>query len=165
VLRMRVTAIRLGLSGFVMSGALGWVLWACGSKIPTPHYVPQKTTALSEVPYAPPPARAEGVPNQPNEKAVWLDGEWSWDGRRWSWKQGRWLVPPPGASFAPWTTVRTSDGTLFFAPGAWQNAKGEPIPEPKALAAARVGSSPLVGPDGEQFPTGPTIRAMADAGP
>jgi len=162
---MKATKIWLLLSGIPGGAALVGLAWACGgSRLPAPPYVQQKTSALVEVPFAPPPARTETVPDRPEDDAVWLDGEWSWDGRRWSWKQGRWLVPPKGASFAPWTTVRGRDGALYFAPGVWQNAQRQEIAEPKALAGARVGSSPLPGPEGEQFPTGPTIRVVDDAG-
>jgi len=166
---MRVTGILLWLAGTLPSGALlapfCLICVDCGgSRLPPPPYVRQSTAALFEVPYEPPPARTERVPLQPGEDAVWIDGEWTWDGRRWSWKQGRWVVPPRGARFAAWTTVRRVDGALLFAPGVWQDAKGQAIPDPVPAAVARVGSSPLVGPDGEQFPTGATIT-VGDAGP
>ncbi|WP_394822018.1 YXWGXW repeat-containing protein [Pendulispora albinea] len=144
---------------------LGLWLFACGSSsLPTPSYVRQETSALAEVPYPPPPAHAEGIPKQPRPDAVWIDGEWVWDGRRWAWKQGRWVVASPGTKFSPWTSVRGADGTLYFAPGVWKDAKGLPVADPKPLAGARAGSSPVVSPEGEPFQTGPTIVAIEDGG-
>ncbi|WP_394832072.1 YXWGXW repeat-containing protein [Pendulispora rubella] len=144
--------------------AVGW-LFACGpSRLPAPKYVGQDTSALMEVPYPPPPAHTERVPESPAKGAVWLDGEWVWDGRRWSWRQGRWVMAPSNAKFSPWTTVRGHDGTLYFASGVWKDAGGKIIADPKPLLGARTGSSPIVGPEGEPFPTGATIQAIEDAG-
>ncbi|WP_394842630.1 YXWGXW repeat-containing protein [Pendulispora brunnea] len=146
------------------AAALGW-LFACGpSRLPAPKYVGQDTSALMEVPYPPPPAHTERVPDSPAKGAVWLDGEWVWDGRRWSWRQGRWVMAPSDAKFSPWTAVRGHDGTLYFAPGVWKDARGKIIADPKPLLGARTGSSPIVGPEGEPFPTGATIVAIEDAG-
>lgn len=138
------------------------VLVACavacgGGKMPVPDYVQQPTSALVEVPYPPPPARAETMPKEPTKGARWIDGEWSWQGRRWAWKPGRWVVPPAGAKFSPWTTVRDKTGTLFFAPGVWRDAKGEEIDEPAAAGTGKAGAAAIVSPEGDPVPGGPNL--------
>lgn len=80
---------------------------------------------------------------------MWLDGEWTWRGRKWWWNPGRWLVPVAGAKYSPWCTVRAPDGTLYFAPAAWRDAKGAELDEPKALAVALVDSGVVVDPSGD----------------
>ena len=112
------------------------VTTACGGSIPHPRYVGQPTSALVEVPYPPPAARPEGIPPRPSESAVWIDGEWRWRRSRWSWKSGRWVAPPPGAAFSPWTSVRRTDGVVFFAPGVWRDARGQALDDPAPLATA-----------------------------
>ena len=114
----------------------------CTRHVPHPPYVGQPTSALVEVPFPPPPARVEVVPPRPTARSVWIDGEWSWHGRKWAWKAGRWVVPTPGTAFAPWTTVRGLDGTLFFAPGAWRDAHGEVVVEPIPLATGASDTAP-----------------------
>ncbi len=127
----------------------------CGhARLPRPPYVGHPTSALVEVPYPPPPSRVEFVPEPPQDGAVWLDGEWTWRGRRWAWRSGRWVTVPAGASFAPWTSVRNGDGTLYFAPGTWRNAKGEEVKSPKALARGGATPGAVVDPEGDVEPTG-----------
>jgi hypothetical protein len=153
------------------------VLLACSSGLPHPAYAPQPTSALVEVAFPPPPARAEAVPPRPprpegaDGDVVWIDGEWTWRGRRWSWSPGRWVVAPPGARFSPWTTVMREDGAIFFAPGIWRDAQGAPLAgEPKALAYARPSAGVIFEPGGHLQRTGPTLdpnrrrRRPADAG-
>lgn len=81
-----------------------------------------------EVPYPPPPARVELIPAQRDPAQVWVDGQWDWDLREWVWHRGEWTTPPSAdAYFTPWTTVRSSDGRLYFVPATWRNAAGDPI--------------------------------------
>jgi hypothetical protein len=134
-------------------GALALV--DCGSpRLAHPRYVGHPTSALIEVPYPPPPARVEYVPDPPQSGAVWVDGEWSWRGRRWAWRSGRWVIVPPDAAFSPWTSVRNGDGTLYFAPGTWRNAKGEELRAPQALALGSASPGSVVDPEGDIEPTG-----------
>ena len=143
----------------LMAGAL-----SCRAKLPTPRYSAQPTSALVAVPYPPPPARVEIVPDRPQDGAVWVDGEWSWDGRRWGWKLGRWVAPPPSATFSPWTTVRGRGGCSIAA-GAWRDEQGAKVAEPQPLAVADASTGPVVGPNGESFPTGQNIEpSEEDAG-
>src|SRR5262245_9843737 len=115
------------------------MLGACGSSLPTPKTGPHPagTTSYVEVPFPPPAARVEVIPPKPQEGAVWLDGEWSWQGRRWVWESGGWILPPSGGYFAPWITNRLADGRLMFAPGAWYADKGQPLPPPPILVPAQ----------------------------
>jgi len=123
---------------------------ACGgSTVRRPRMVQQPASALFEVPYPPPPARVEVVPSAPRPDAVWIDGEWMWRGRRWGWQKGRWVVPPANAAFAPWTSVRNADGTLFMAQGSWRDAKGAEVLAPRSLAVGRSSPGAVVGPEGE----------------
>jgi hypothetical protein len=132
--------------------------------------VAQPTSALVVVPYPPPPARVEIVP-PPVEGAVWLDGEWDWQGASFAWRRGRWVKPPPGARYSPWTTVRGEDGTVYFAPGVWRDSSARPVADPPPRATAKSASNPVVDPEGHLEITGHTIHepqapspAVTDAG-
>ena len=75
----RVVVRVIGLLAFI-------VVPACGARLlAAPAYRVQATTALLPVDYPPPPARVELVPNAPSGEAVWIDGEWQWQGQRWAW--------------------------------------------------------------------------------
>lgn len=152
--------------------AVAAALLACGPKrLPAPPYVQQPAEALNEVPYAPPPARIEFIPDRPkDDRAVWIDGEWSWQGRRWAWKHGRWVVPPPNTGFAPWTTARGAMGTLYFASGAFRDSHGAEVPEPAPISTSRLSPGGVVDPGGSQVPaatlqtgTGPAFDASLRA--
>ena len=143
-----------------------WVVAAVGcgsSQLPHPPYVSQTTEALVEVPYPPPPARAEFVPSAPRKDATWLDGEWIWRGRRWSWVRGRWVAPPPRARYAPWTTVRNSEGALFFAPGGWRDESGKPMEPPPPLAEGYDVPGKVTDMEGEKQDV-PSVSAPGGAG-
>lgn len=125
---------------------------------PHPPWVPQPTSALIEIPFPPPPARAEYMPKSPVADAVWVDGEWRWKGRRWAWESGRWVVVPTGAAFSPWVTVRNGDRVLFLASGTWRDASGAEIPAPKSLAIGSASPGSVVASDGVTEETGPNIK-------
>ncbi len=156
-----MTTARRRVALAMMTGGFA-VAMACGGSVRTPAYVRQPTSALVEVPYPPPPARAEEVPKPPSGNAVWVDGEWVWQTRRWAWKPGRWVTMPSGASFSPWTTVRGPTGTLFFASGVWRDGKGEEVDEPAVLELGRSGGAAIVSADGDPVPGGP--NAPVDGG-
>ena len=151
-------------------GAAAIVLFSCGTRLPHPPYAPHPTSALVEVRFPPPPARAESVPAQPSKDAVWVDGEWLWRRRKWAWAPGSWVVVPTGSVFSPWTVVRDDNGTLFHAPGTWRNARGEAMPAPKPIASGEAPSGAVVDPEGEIEHPGRNIapdrplRTAADAG-
>lgn len=144
-------------------------LMACGScgspRTPAPPFTQHPTSALVEVPYPPPPARVEIMPKPPREDAVWIDGEWVWQGGRWAWRAGRWVVVPPGVAFAPWTTVRASNGTLYFAEGTFRDGHGVSVPEPPPLAAGKARGGTVVDPEGTAVPPSPpATKTPEDAG-
>jgi len=141
---------------------------ACESRLPHPPYVGHTTSDLEAAGYPPPPARVEFIPRQPTKAAAWIDGEWSWQGKRWRWRMGRWVEPPAGARFAPWAIVRGADGTLYSAPGAWRDAQGREVPEPASLATGKTNLADVVDPEGNLETSGPSLRpepsdAAADA--
>src|SRR5262245_30359992 len=121
--RDRVTHAAFGVAALLAAG--------CGGSLPEAPRpepaAPVRAANAVEVPYPPPPARVEFVPEQPRSGTVWVDGEWSWTGTRWAWTYGRWVAPPQSATFSPWKTARTSDGALLFVPGTWRNAAGVEI--------------------------------------
>jgi hypothetical protein len=137
-------------------------LAACTARLPHPLYEAQPTAALESVGYPPPPARVEIVPARPSPRAVWIDGEWAWQGRRWAWRIGRWVEPPAGARYAPWTVVRGDDGSTYYAPGAWRDAKGGELPDPAAIATGRPDLQDVVDPEGELEQTGRSIRPVSE---
>jgi len=115
---------------------------ACGSRLPGPPTGPHPVngTVYLDIPYPPPPARVEVIPPIPRDRgAVWVDGEWEWQGKRWNWLAGGWVVPPARAYFAPWLVYRLDNGRLLFAPGAWHAVSGERLPNPIVLDTARNG--------------------------
>jgi hypothetical protein len=127
---------------------------ACGPALPAPSYVGQPSDALVRVGFAPPPARVELVPSQPRANAVWIDGEWVWQGHGWSWQSGEWVLPPPGCRFAPWTTTWGVDGSVYYAPGVWRDAGNRPVAAPDPLATAKAPAGPVIDPAGDEEVTG-----------
>lgn len=156
---------RVGVETGLAIGLAAAVL-ACGAaRLPAPPYVRQPTEALSQVDYPPPPARVEQVPKAPNDDAVWIDGEWTWQGRRWAWKQGRWLLPPANAQYAPWTSTRDAAGNLYVAEGKWRDKQGKELPDPEPLAGARTRAGGVVNPEGEEVPPAPNARPSQTSSP
>jgi hypothetical protein len=146
----------------------GWflVVSACAAcsaaTLPSPPYTPQPTSALAEVPYPPPPGRVEMVPARPSTNATWIDGEWTWRGKKWLWIKGRWVTPPTGAKYSPWALVRSSDGTLWEARGTWRDAHGEELDPPKPLAVAQVSEGAVVDTLGDTLTPGRTLAAPGE---
>ncbi len=136
---------------------------ACNSGLPHPPYAAHASSELTEVPFPPPPARVETVPPMPASGALWIEGEWSWRGRKWSWKEGYWAPSSATGTYSPWQTVRNDAGTIFFAPGTWRDAKGQPAPPPAPLALASARTTSVVDPEGETEPTGRNLSP--DGGP
>jgi hypothetical protein len=156
---MRVLAVAF-TGSLVVAGATAML--ACGGRhLPAPSFVGQPQQALVQVPYPPPPARVEFVPEQPDGDSVWIDGEWVWQGRRYAWKPGRWVKPPGNAAFAPWATVRDTMGSLYIAEGAWRDAKGNEIAAPAPLRTGKPSPGAITDPEGETVEE-PAIQA-ADA--
>jgi len=129
---------------FVLAGTAG-AASACGGGLPEPAFGPSSGDALVDVTSPPPAAHVEFVPEPPrDDRAVWVDGQWTWDAK-WRWQPGGWYAPPKGARFAPWRTFRREDGSLVLAPPSWRDARGQLIPPPPVLvpaAAAHAAQEP-----------------------
>jgi WXXGXW repeat (2 copies) len=130
---------------------------ACGARFPHPSYTPHTTAELVEVPFPPPPARVETVPDRPSPGALWIDGEWAWRGRKWSWRTGYWATPTAPETYSPWQLTRDDAGTLYIAPGTWRDARGQAVepPPPARLAGAR--SQTVVDAEGISEPSGANL--------
>ncbi len=140
-------------------------LLSCSGDLPQPRYAPQVTAALVPVGYPPPPARVEIVPAQPTRETVWIDGEWEWMGSKWGWIHGRWVVPPQGARFSPWTTIRDEVGSVYFAGGVWKDAQGGLLSAPAPVATGRSRPGDVTSPEGDDETTAPTPAPAPPAPP
>lgn len=100
---------------------------ACGGGLPKPPSGPTPADALFEVPFPPPPSRVETIPPPKDEREVWVDGQWDWDGKDYRWQPGGWVLPPSNAYFSRWTSERRKDGRLYFAPAAWRDEQGRSL--------------------------------------
>lgn len=150
---------RAASAGVVLAG-----LYACAAScggvpsLPRPKLAPHVSKDLFLIPAPPPPAKVELVPALPSQKdVVWIDGEWTFRGRRPRWRRGRWVVPVAGAKFAPWTSVRGPDGKLWYAHGKWVDARGEEIPAPAIVLEAEPSKTTVVGDFGDDEDVGRDI--------
>jgi hypothetical protein len=96
-----------------------WGVMACTPRVPVPPTGPHVGDEPVEVPYPPPPARAEVLPPEPRDDALWIDGYWSWTGSDYAWVPGSWQPPRAGYYYAPATTVRRRNGGLLYFEGHW----------------------------------------------
>jgi hypothetical protein len=132
---------------------------ACGSRLPPPPLSAHVTSELIEVSFPPPPARVELVPEPPPAAAaMWIDGEWTWRGRKWGWRAGYWTEGGAGLTYSPWQVTRDDAGTLYFAPGAWHDADGGVVESPPPLRLGHARAESVVTPEGETEPTGPNVH-------
>jgi hypothetical protein len=63
------------------------------------------------VPAPPPAPLAQTVPPRPGGDRVWIEGHWTWNGRRYVWVNGRWA---PGDHEGRWI-----DGRWEKRPSGW----------------------------------------------
>lgn len=161
--KVRASAVR----SLVALAVIGAVAPGCGHRrLPAPRYVAQTTGALRPVPFPPPPARAEWIPAAPREDdAVWIDGEWTWQGRRWAWRPGRWVLPPAGASYAAWTSVRDAHGNVYVAAGRWRDASGRAVADPAPISVGRSSGGAVVTRDGQDVEPGPDAPVPGSSNP
>jgi hypothetical protein len=135
----------MGRLGLLIGAAALCAVASCGSSLPTPRAgtPPAQNREYVDVAYPPPAAQVEVVPPSPEPGAVWVDGEWSWQGKRWAWEPGCWvLAPQKDAYYAGWTiAVRPEDGMMRYSPGSWHAANGTSLPKPRILLAAEPGSA------------------------
>lgn len=134
-------------------------LAGCGHEWPSPALIAHPASALRRVPYPPPPARVELVPDEPEEGAVWVDGNWVWRGRRWVWRFGQWVEPVAGVRWAPNVTARNATAVLYYAEGEWLDERQRP-PErlPRVLALGRALESTVVDEVDIRIDTGPNAQ-------
>jgi hypothetical protein len=127
-----VTSLTRALSVAALLGVVG-----CASSLPAPPAAKHPLSAYREVPYPPPAALAETVPERPaRDGLVWVDGEWVFHGDVFVWRRGGWVAPPQAARFAPWQAFYRRDGRLMLAPGTWYNAQNERLRRPEPVTPA-----------------------------
>jgi hypothetical protein len=111
---------------------------ACHASLPQPATAPQPENAFVEVPYPPPPAHVEILPERPaGSPVVWVDGQWAWDGANWAWDDGGWVRPPNDGRYAAWALRLEADGRLEFAPASWRDKAGKELPPAQVLVPAK----------------------------
>ncbi|MEN9577924.1 MAG: hypothetical protein RJA70_933 [Pseudomonadota bacterium] len=122
---------------------LRWLPWialaqiACSRTLPAPALTAHPSTAYFAVPYPPPAALAETVPERPgNADVVWIDGEWIYRGQSFVWSRGGWVAPPLVGRFAPWRVWYQNDGRLMMAAGTWYDSSHKPLPAPETVTPA-----------------------------
>jgi hypothetical protein len=125
-------ARRLAIAAISIELACG-----CAGGLPAPPAAQHPHDAYIEVPYPPPAALVEVVPEAPSG-ATWVDGHWVWRGRYYAWQRGGWMAAIDGLSYATWRCFLTKDGRLLFAPGAWYDGERRPQSAPRALVSAHT---------------------------
>lgn len=107
----------------------------CGGSLPLPAQTAPPADAYVEVPYPPPAALSEMIPEQPASDTVWRDGGWVWRGRYYVWERGGW-VRPGDLRFAPWRLRYEPNGQAMFAASVWVDEKGQMRRPPPILVPA-----------------------------
>ncbi len=112
---------QLGRRALLLAGTS---LLGCGSSTPLvprgPH--PPHVQEFVAVPYPPPPAKVEELPESPRDPScAWVDGHYDFDGRGFSWQAGRWVLPTPGCYYAPPLVAWSKGGEarLYYTPPRW----------------------------------------------
>jgi len=102
------------------------VLLGCGDSLPRPKTIEQPADAFEMVPYPPPAALSELVPERPGgTRTVWIDGSWVFRGNYYVWQRGGWVEEPDGAGFAAWKLRYADDGHIEYAPSSWRDRTGK----------------------------------------
>lgn len=104
----------------------------CAPALRTPPTGPFPLNArFSIVDFPPPPALVQTVPPDPGEACSWVDGYFTWQGRRWVWIPGAWstLLPDCYRTPAAMAWVPTDSGAiLYYAEPAWNLRAGQTTP-------------------------------------
>jgi len=97
-------------SGFAWFWLSGW--W----RVPDSDRI-ARTTVYA--PVLPPPPQVEVIPPPPMANAVWIGGQWAWNGQIWLWVRGGWRFAP-GVSLQ-WRLPRwvMEGGRVRLEPGGW----------------------------------------------
>ena len=67
----------------------------------------------------PPERRVESRAPRPATEAVWIQGQWRWNGYRYVWLPGYWEVAPRGSVWVPGRWHNTPRGWVWVY-GHWQ---------------------------------------------
>jgi hypothetical protein len=126
------------MSRWLFAALLPLATAACGGSLPAPETSAHPASAFIEVPYPPPAALVEVVPDRPDSASVWVDGNWAWRGRHYVWQRGGWVHAPEHAGYATWQAYLASDGRLLFAPGTWYDEQHRALDAPDPLRVART---------------------------
>jgi hypothetical protein len=113
-------------AGTLAISALFFMAACGGGKLPRPELGPHQPAleTIDEVEYPPPPAKVEAIDadRHHGDDCVWVDGSYSWNGRRWEWEPGAWVRPPPGCYYALAEAFweKTAEGSvLYYRNPAW----------------------------------------------
>lgn len=123
---------------FCLVCVLASTVLACGGSLPAPERAIHRHDAFIEVPYPPPAALVEVVPEPRPAGAVWVDGNWVWRGRYYVWQRGGWMKEIAGLAYADWQVRLANDGRLLFAKGTWYDPQREPAPAPPVARPAHT---------------------------
>ena len=123
---------------FCLVCALASTISGCGGSLRAPAEAIHRRDTFVEVPYPPPAALVEVVPEPHPPGGVWVDGNWVWRGRYYVWQRGGWMQQIEGLSYASWQCRLANDGRLLFAKGTWYDVHREPAPAPPVLKPART---------------------------
>lgn len=107
-------------------------LTACAPQTPGPPVAPHTGEPPVPVPYPPPTPRVQEIGQRPSETAVYVDGQWRWDGGGYAWLNGAWVEPRPGWAYAPPTLVRLRNGELLYYEGKWRQQSSPDDPPDSA---------------------------------
>lgn len=102
------------------------LLVGCVPRTPTPPTTSHEDDVPMPVPYPPPAPRVEELGERPSETALWVDGQWHWDGAGYAWQSGTWIEPRSGWRYAPPTLVRRRNGELLYYEGVWKEIAQRP---------------------------------------
>jgi hypothetical protein len=101
---------------------------------------PIRNAVASIVDYPPPPAAVEQIGADPGAPCMWVDGYWSWQGRRWVWTEGGWFIAPEGCYFSrptlQWQAGEPTD-VLYYAPPRWYPENADELDGSEVDAACR----------------------------
>ncbi len=119
---------------------------ACTPTLRTPRTGPFPLNArFTIVDFPPPPARIETLPPDPGPGCVWVDGYFSWQGRRWSWVPGAFRTQQPNCyrsemSLA-WVPAE-SGALLYYAEPGWYESSPNEAGTTRALTSEECAPAP-----------------------
>lgn len=103
-----------------------FLLIGCGSTLQLPARSGHTPEEFIEVPFPPPAARSDVVPQRLHPDSLWIDGEWHWQGAHWRWRRGAWVRPPAGATLAR-SETKWAGARVLHAASVFHLASGESL--------------------------------------